>query len=155
MRPSRVAALRGAKNEYFESFFFWIQSPMCSPLHYRTKERLQLWLSEGDQAASDKHAKPTDRLGRRYRDVDTNVFSIADDEDDNDDNVELSSSDDELINKMVNISSFTQGEGILHSFPCSEIKDDSSCRLFDIRADKKNHLILWQMHFHWERTLQH
>ena len=41
-----------------------------------------------------------------------------------DDNVELSSSDDELINKMVNISSFTQGEGILHSFPCSEIKDD-------------------------------
>ena len=41
-----------------------------------------------------------------------------------DDNVELSSSDDELINKMVNISSFTQGEGVLHSFPCSEIKDD-------------------------------
>ena len=41
-----------------------------------------------------------------------------------DDNVELSSSDDEMINKMVNISSFTQGEGVLHSFPCSEIKDD-------------------------------
>ena len=41
-----------------------------------------------------------------------------------DDNVELSSSDDDELNKMVNISSFTKGEGILHSFPCSEIKDD-------------------------------
>ena len=28
-----------------------------------------------------KHAKPTDRLGRRYRDLDTNVFSIADEDD--------------------------------------------------------------------------
>ena len=30
---------------------------------------------------TSKHAKPTDRLGRRYRDLDTNVFSIADEDD--------------------------------------------------------------------------
>ena len=30
---------------------------------------------------ASKHAKPTDRLGRRYRDFDTNVFSIADEDD--------------------------------------------------------------------------
>jgi len=30
--------------------------------------------------ASGRHAKPTDKLGRRYRDLDTNVFSIADED---------------------------------------------------------------------------
>ena len=30
--------------------------------------------------ATGRHAKPTDKLGRRYRDFDTNVFSIADED---------------------------------------------------------------------------
>jgi len=37
-----------------------------------------------------------------------------------------SSDDDELINRMVNISSFTKGEDVLQSFPCTEMKDDYS-----------------------------
>jgi len=40
--------------------------------------------------------------------------------------VELSSSDDEMINRMVNISSFTKGEDVLQSFPCNELKDGYS-----------------------------
>ena len=31
--------------------------------------------------ATGRHAKPTDKLGRRYRDPDTNVFIIADKDD--------------------------------------------------------------------------
>ena len=87
-----------------------------------------------------RHASQNDRASRRYRAAHSDVFVIADEDEelgkplsltlhsDSEcvclvENPRVSSSEEEAGQQMVNISLFSTGPDVLYSFPATEIKD--------------------------------
>ncbi|XP_065056142.1 TBC1 domain family member 23-like [Rhopilema esculentum] len=80
------------------------------------KERLGK-LMESSARAPERHVSASDRTGKRYRNVNLDIFSIGDDED------EPISSEDEGRKEAVNVTTWTKRNDVVATFPCSEITE--------------------------------
>eukprot|EP00794_Sanderia_malayensis_P011174 gene11174-12349_t len=80
------------------------------------KERLGKLMDQSGHAP-ERHVSSTDRAGRRYRNVNLDIFSIGDDED------EPISSEDEGRKEAINVNAWMKRPDISASFPCSEITE--------------------------------
>jgi hypothetical protein len=86
----------------------------------RLKERFSKFVAERKKV--ERHVSSHDKPSKRYRNVNADVFSIADDDDDNEYDTR-SSSEEESINRMVNIEVYIRGGDVIASFPCNEQRE--------------------------------
>ncbi|XP_006868709.1 PREDICTED: omega-amidase NIT2 [Chrysochloris asiatica] len=82
--------------------------------------------------ASPAHVSSSDRVGKPYRGVKP-VFSIADEEEYDTDEIDSSSMSDDDRKEVVNIQTWISKPDIKHHFPCKEVKENGhmfpSCML--------------------------
>ncbi|XP_072369597.1 TBC1 domain family member 23 isoform X2 [Scyliorhinus torazame] len=77
---------------------------------------------ENTSAPVERHVSSSDKVGKPYRGVKP-VFSIADEEEYDTDEIDSSSMSDDDRKEMVNIQTWVNKPDIKHHFPCSEVKE--------------------------------
>lgn len=92
-----------------------------------------LWTTQAKEP-EQRHVSQKDRASKRYRGAHSDVFVIAD-EDEELENPSVSSSEEEAGQQMVNISLFCTGPDVLYTFPATEMKEDSYTSHIVLTAD--------------------
>ncbi|XP_064395152.1 TBC1 domain family member 23-like [Halichondria panicea] len=82
-------------------------------------------LSAYKKTEPNEHVAPLGKPGKRYRNVNADVFVIADEDDENENPSRSSSEDDLEGSHKVNISLFSTSPEALHTFPALEVKDST------------------------------
>ncbi|XP_078416212.1 TBC1 domain family member 23 isoform X1 [Cetorhinus maximus] len=85
-------------------------------------ERMTFQLPWPEKVNVDWHVSSSDKLGKPYRGVKP-VFSIADEEEYDTDEIDSSSMSDDDRKEMVNIQTWVNKPDIKHHFPCNEVKE--------------------------------
>jgi hypothetical protein len=88
----------------------------------RFKKKMGYFWTTQTKEPEQRHVSQNDRASRRYRAAHSDVFVIAD-EDEELENPRVSSSEEEAGQQMVNISLFSTGPDALYSFPATEMRD--------------------------------
>ncbi|KAG8450366.1 hypothetical protein GDO86_002858 [Hymenochirus boettgeri] len=78
---------------------------------------------ENTSTPVERHVSSSDRLGKPYRGVKP-VFSIADEEEYDTDEIDSSSMSDDDRKEIVNVQTWINKPDIKHHFPCNEVKEN-------------------------------
>ncbi|XP_029434398.1 TBC1 domain family member 23 isoform X2 [Rhinatrema bivittatum] len=85
-------------------------------------DRMAFTLPWPDRFSMERHVSSSDRLGKPYRGVKP-VFSIADEEEYDTDEIDNSSMSDDDRKEIVNIQTWINKPDVKHHFPCNEVKE--------------------------------
>ncbi|XP_068599416.1 TBC1 domain family member 23 [Brachionichthys hirsutus] len=85
-------------------------------------ERISFNLPWPEKGAPDRHVSSSDRVGKPYRGVKP-VFSIADEEEYDTDEIDSSSMSDEDRKEVVNVQTWIHKPDVKHHIPCNEVKE--------------------------------
>ncbi|XP_077440883.1 TBC1 domain family member 23 isoform X2 [Vanacampus margaritifer] len=77
---------------------------------------------ENTSTPVDRHVSSSDRVGKPYRGVKP-VFSIADEEEYDTDEIDSSSMSDDDRKEIVNVQTWTNKPDVKHHIPCNEVKE--------------------------------
>ncbi|XP_030059929.1 TBC1 domain family member 23 isoform X1 [Microcaecilia unicolor] len=86
-------------------------------------DRMSFNLPWPDRSSMERHVSSSDRLGKPYRGVKP-VFSIADEEEYDTDEIDNSSMSDDDRKEIVNIQTWINKPDVKHHFPCNEVKEN-------------------------------
>uniref|UniRef100_A0A668W4D6 TBC1 domain family member 23 n=1 Tax=Oreochromis aureus TaxID=47969 RepID=A0A668W4D6_OREAU len=85
-------------------------------------DRISFNLPWPEKVIPDRHVSSSDRVGRPYRGVKP-VFSIADEEEYDTDEIDSSSISDDDRKEIVNIQTWINKPDVKHHIPCNEVKE--------------------------------
>ncbi|XP_029939165.1 TBC1 domain family member 23 isoform X1 [Salarias fasciatus] len=85
-------------------------------------DRISFNLPWPEKAIPDRHVSSSDRVGKPYRGVKP-VFSIADEEEYDTDEIDSSSMSDDDRKEIVNIQTWINKPDVKHHIPCNEVKE--------------------------------
>uniref|UniRef100_A0A674MFN0 TBC1 domain family member 23 n=1 Tax=Takifugu rubripes TaxID=31033 RepID=A0A674MFN0_TAKRU len=85
-------------------------------------ERMSFNLPWPEKVTPDRHVSSSDRVGKAYRGVKP-VFSIADEEEYDTDEIDSSSMSDDDRKEIVNVQTWMNKPDVKHRIPCNEVKE--------------------------------